>query len=95
VGSNLKPPSAPQPQQQSTNPFDPNLSDDDGQSNLIDRNERKLSIPLSLFIPRSARRESTRTLDEGNDDQVNYIEEKIFQLKFFFFSSLFQLETIR
>lgn len=67
---NPKPPLAPQ-QQQTTNPFDSNLSDDDGQSKLFGSDERKPSIPLSLFIPRAARRDSTRTSDDGTDDQVN------------------------
>jgi hypothetical protein len=58
------------PQQQSTNPFDPNLSDDDIQSKAADGNGRKPAIPLSLFIPRSARRETLKTPEEGFDDQV-------------------------
>lgn len=68
--SNPKPPLA--PQQQTTNPFDSNLSDDDGQSKLFSSDERKPSIPLSLFIPRGARRESAKTSDDGTDDQVDY-----------------------
>jgi hypothetical protein len=58
------------PQQQSTNPFDPNLSDDDIQSKAADGNGRKPAVPLSLFIPRSARRETLKTPEEGIDDQV-------------------------
>jgi len=62
--SNLK------PQQQPTNPFDPNLSDEDTQSKAADGDGRKPAIPLSLFIPRSARRETLKTPEEGVDDQV-------------------------
>ncbi len=69
---NANPPSAPQPQQQTTNPFDPNLSDDDEQAKLADGTERKPSIPLSLFIPQSARRGSTKTAEADTDDQVNH-----------------------
>lgn len=85
--SNTKPPSAPQPHQQTTNPFDPNLSDDDVKAKITSGLERKPSIPLSLFIPRSARRGSTKTLDDGTDDQVNYLKTKIIQINslcFFF-----------
>jgi len=70
--SNLKPPSAPQPQQQLINPFDPNLSDDDTQAKVAGGNERKPSIPLSLFIPRSAQHGIIKTSDDGTDDQVNF-----------------------
>ena len=81
---NSKPPSAPQPQQQTTtNPFDSNLSDDDGQSKLFGSDERKPSIPLSLFIPRGARRESTRTSDDGTDDQVNHFIDFLIYFSFF------------
>ena len=56
------------PQQQSTNPFDSNITDEaDGSS------ERRLSIPLSLFIPRMARRDSAKASDDGNDDHVRQI----------------------
>jgi hypothetical protein len=68
--SNLKPPSAPHPQQQPTNPFDPNLSDDETQSKSTSNNERKPSIPLSLFIPRTALHGSTKTSEDETDDQV-------------------------
>jgi len=50
--------------QQLMNPFGSNLTDD------ADGDERRLSIPLSLFIPRSARRDSTKTSEEGSDDHV-------------------------
>ena len=70
---NPKPTSTvPQSQQQTTNPFDPNLSDDEGQSTALGGDERKPSIPLSLFVPRAARRESTRTLDDGINEGVSY-----------------------
>lgn len=69
--STLKPSVAPQPQQQTTNPFDTNLSDDDCQTKTPSVSERRPSIPLSLFIPRSARRGSARTSDEGGEDQVS------------------------
>ncbi len=68
-----KPPSAPHPQQQTTNPFDPNLSDDETQSKSIsNNNEQKPSIPLSLFIPRAARNGSIKTSEDETDDQVIY-----------------------
>lgn len=60
------------PEQQITNPFDSNLTDDDTQGKLIDENERRPSIPLSLFIPRSARYESTKISEDGSDDHVRY-----------------------
>jgi hypothetical protein len=53
------------PSQQLMNPFGSNLTDD------TDGDERRLSIPLSLFIPRSARRDSTKaSSEEGSDDHV-------------------------
>ena len=61
VGANIKP--SP-PQQNSNNPFD---------SNITDENERRPSIQLSLFIPRSARRDSARVSDDGNDDHVRHV----------------------
>ena len=60
------------PQEKFTNPFDSNLTDDDLQGNATDGYERRLSIPLSLFIPRSAQRESAKTSEEGNDDHVRH-----------------------
>jgi hypothetical protein len=81
LGSNLKSQST--TQQQPTNPFDPNLSDDDVQSNLISNNERKLSIPLGLFIPRSARLGNAKTSEDETEDQVKHFI--IFEQKFFFF----------
>jgi hypothetical protein len=91
--STLKPPSV--PQQQSTNPFDPNLSDDDTQSKLSDGNERRLSIPLSLFIPRSARRGSLKTSEDENNDQVNHFVnvETLFQLNSLFLFFLFVIRN--
>ncbi len=58
VGTNIKP--SP-PQQHSNNPFDSNISDE---------SERRPSIQLSLFIPQSARRDSAKISDDGNDDHV-------------------------
>jgi len=46
------------------NPFGSNLTND------ADEDERRPSIPLSLFIPRSARRDSMKASEEGNDDHV-------------------------
>ncbi|CAF4374971.1 unnamed protein product, partial [Adineta steineri] len=57
------------PLQQSTNPFDSNLTDDDIRGQTIDENENRLSIPLSLFIPRSAHRDSIKILEEGSNNQ--------------------------
>ncbi|CAF1330113.1 unnamed protein product [Adineta steineri] len=57
------------PLQQSTNPFDSNLTDDDIRGQTIDGNENRLSIPLSLFIPRSAHRDSIKILEEGSNNQ--------------------------
>jgi hypothetical protein len=65
VLSNVKPAA------QSNNPFDPNLSDEESQLKIIGVNERKPSIPLSLFIPRSFRRGSDKTPEEGGDDRVS------------------------
>ncbi len=45
------------------NPFDSNLTEDDIRGQTAEGNERRPSIPLSLFIPRSARRESTNPSD--------------------------------
>ncbi len=59
--SNVKP--SP-PQQQSTNPFDSNITDE------TDGSEKGPSIPLSLFIPRAAQRDDIKSSDEGNDDHV-------------------------
>lgn len=57
-------------QQPTINPFDSNLTDEDLHNKAEDGSERRLSIPLSLFIPRSARDESTKASTEGSDDQV-------------------------
>ncbi|CAF0853279.1 unnamed protein product [Rotaria sordida] len=54
-------------QQKIINPFDAILSDDDEAIQIRDNNERKQSIPLSLFIPRSAQHK--KTSDEETDDQ--------------------------
>lgn len=59
-------PSPPQ-QQRSPNPFDTNLIEEN------EEGERRLSIPMSLFIPRTARRDSAKTSDEGTDDNVRII----------------------
>lgn len=63
------PPVAPQPEQQTKNPFDPNLSDDDFKGKSVG-NERQAAIPMSLFIPRSARRDSVKTTEEGSQESV-------------------------
>ena len=69
----VKPPTAPHPHQQPTNPFDPNLSDDETQSKSIsNNNEQKPAIPLSLFIPRAARHGSIKASEDETDDQVIY-----------------------
>ena len=81
-------PSPPQ-QQRAPNPFDSNTTDEpeDGGGG----GERRLSIPMSLFIPRAARRDSAKTSDEGSDEQVRLIS-----LSFINNSFLFRLlETIR
>ncbi|UJR28850.1 hypothetical protein I4U23_010074 [Adineta vaga] len=54
-------------QSQSTNPFDPNLSDDDALSKSTDG--RRASIPLSLFVPREARGMNLKASEEENDEQ--------------------------
>ncbi len=54
------------PQQRSTNPFDSNITDD------VYGNERRSSIPLSLFIPRAARRDSTKASEDESDEHVRY-----------------------
>jgi hypothetical protein len=69
----IKPPS----QQQLLNPFDSNITDEDTLGKTSDGNERRLSIPLSLFIPRIAHREGAKISDEGSDDSVS-IFMKIF-----------------
>ncbi|CAF3405778.1 unnamed protein product [Rotaria sp. Silwood1] len=56
-------------QQPSTNPFDSNLTDEDTHGKAEDGDERRLSIPLSLFIPRSVRQEGTKVTEDINDDQ--------------------------
>ncbi|CAF1607826.1 unnamed protein product, partial [Adineta ricciae] len=63
-----KPPQ-PSTQPQTTNPFDSNISDDDILTKSVDSNGRKSSIPLSLFIPREARRNSLMVPEEGADEQ--------------------------
>ncbi|CAF4406516.1 unnamed protein product, partial [Adineta steineri] len=55
--------------QTTNNPFDPNTSDDELQSKTVFRSERRPSIPLSLFIPESARRGSIKTFDDRTDEQ--------------------------
>ncbi|CAF4532301.1 unnamed protein product [Rotaria sp. Silwood1] len=62
-------PSTKQIQQPSTNPFDSNLTDEDTHGKAEDGGERRLSIPLSLFIPRSVRQEGTKVTEDINDDQ--------------------------
>jgi hypothetical protein len=68
------PPVAPQPQQQMTNPFDPNLSDDEAPGKSMTSSDRRPSIPLSLFIPRSAQRGIVKTTDESIEQQVSDID---------------------
>ncbi|CAF3479125.1 unnamed protein product [Adineta steineri] len=55
--------------QTTNNPFDLNTSDDESQSKTVFRSERRPSIPLSLFIPESARRGSIKTFDDRTDEQ--------------------------
>lgn len=71
VKQSTEPQPQPQSQQKTKNPFDQNFSDEDDQTKQSGGNERKQSIPLSLFIPRSARQTSAKPSDEGTDDQVN------------------------
>lgn len=67
-------------QQQSTNPFDSNVNNDQ------EENERRLSIPLSLFIPRSARSDGTKELDEEHSsDHVKKKKKSIFNYFFKYF----------
>lgn len=78
-------PSPPQ-QQRAPNPFDSNTTDEPE-----DGGERRLSIPMSLFIPRAARRDSAKISDDGSDEHVRLIS-----LPFIDNSFLFRLlETIR
>ena len=60
-------PSPPQQQRSPNNPFDSNVTEEN------ENGERRLSIPMSLFIPRAARRDSAKTSDEGTDDNVRPI----------------------
>ncbi|CAF2520861.1 unnamed protein product [Rotaria sp. Silwood2] len=62
--SNTKPSTT---QQNTINPFDTKLSDDDELTKITDNNENRQSIPLSLFIPRSA--QQTKSSEEGTNDQ--------------------------
>lgn len=63
-------PNTQQLQQQPTNPFDSNLTAEDLHGTAEDGSERRPSIALSLFIPRSARDQSTKSTENLNDDQV-------------------------
>ncbi|CAF1334274.1 unnamed protein product [Rotaria sordida] len=63
-GPNIK-----QMQQLPANPFDSNITDEDLHENAENGSERRLSIPLSLFIPRSARHEGTKATEDSSDDQ--------------------------
>jgi len=67
----VKSPTGPQPHTQLTNPFDPNLSDDDTNTKLIENtDQQRPAIPMSLFIPRSAQLETLKTSEHGSDEQV-------------------------
>ncbi|CAF4959634.1 unnamed protein product, partial [Rotaria socialis] len=55
-------------QQQSTNPFDSNLTDENLHGKSDGMGERRPSIPLSLFIPRAAKDDSTKVTETSNDD---------------------------
>ena len=55
--------------QQSTNPFDSNITADDDRA--ADGKERRPSIPLSLFVPREAQRDNLRAPEDVHDDQVS------------------------
>ncbi|CAF3323629.1 unnamed protein product, partial [Rotaria socialis] len=61
-------------QQQSTNPFDSNLTDEDLHGKSDGMGERRPSIPLSLFIPRAAKDDSTKVTETSNDDQKHLDE---------------------
>jgi len=56
---------APSLEQQPTNPFDVQITDDEDGAG-----ERRLSIPMSLFIPRSAR-QSLKIVDDSSSENVN------------------------
>ena len=58
------------PQQHSTNPFGSNVTEDDINGKKADGSERRPSIPLSLFIPRSAQRDSIKTSEGGSVEHV-------------------------
>ena len=57
--------------QQSTNPFDSNISADDDR--VPDGKERRSSIPMSLFVPRDAQRENLKVADDVHDDHVRNV----------------------
>ena len=68
---------APPAQPQAANPFDPNLSDEDTHSKASNSSERRVSIPLSLFIPKSARQAtSARVLDGDTDEHVSHLSSQ-------------------
>ncbi|CAF2016747.1 unnamed protein product [Rotaria magnacalcarata] len=53
------------------NPFDQRLSDDDEPTKIDEGNERKQSIPLSLFVPRAVQHTSSKILNE----EINYSKQ--------------------
>ena len=59
-------------QQHSTNPFNSNLTAEDLQQQTEDNDERRSSIALSLFVPRSAKRDNVKASEEDKDNQVNH-----------------------
>ncbi|CAF3151380.1 unnamed protein product [Rotaria socialis] len=66
---NTKIASAPQALKKTpANPFDQRLSDDDGPTKIGEGNERRQSIPLSLFIPRVVQHTSSKILNEEIND---------------------------
>ncbi|UJR20748.1 hypothetical protein I4U23_023866 [Adineta vaga] len=72
----LKPPTLPTIVRPSTNPFDSNLTEDDIREQMSNENERRLSIPLSLFIPRSAQQhDSTKATTEEGIDENKRLDE--------------------
>lgn len=68
---NTKTVSTSQVQEKTINPFDPKLSDDDEPTKTTDNNVEKQSIPLSLFVPRSAHSLISKTSDDETNDQVS------------------------
>ncbi|CAF0973590.1 unnamed protein product [Adineta ricciae] len=76
VGSAMKPLVPPSIVQPSTNPFDSNLTDDDLHDQASNGNDRRPSIPLSLFIPRAAQRHGdAQGTTDGTSDESKHLDE--------------------